>query len=816
MRTILPAFILTCLFVLAPATAQEPGPAAVLQSDAAAAEKAEAFRALALRGGPEDVPVLEPLLLDEAVSHMARLALEPMPHPEAGAALRRALEKASGALSVGIINSLANRGDEVAVPAMAARLSDADARVARAAAEGLGKIATSEAVEALQIAAVGADAGNPVTEALHDGLLRCADALAARGKQARAAAIYDTLLAADHAAHIRAAAFRGAALLREPAEALPVLVVTLNADDPVLFRAALSAAREIGGGEEVTGLLANALSALPPERRIPLMDVLAARGGEAAAPALMAEATADAAPSEVRVAALAALTRVGHEPVIEVARGLLWSEDAALAKAARDTLSYFPGEAGDAVLLALLESEEARERLLAIELTGKGGLHAPAGLLIQVARDGADEETRAAALDALRNHASLPEMPALLDMLTAARSPREMSAAESALAALATRQQRTPDGASSVADAFCAAFGHAKGEPQLAMLRLLGKAGGAKPLDAVRAAAAGDDDALKDAALRELCAWPSRDALPDVMELATGGTAAPAVKVLAMRGAVRLLRPGGLDNTALLEHYARLMEQAETPGETKLVLSGLGQVSDARALDPVLRHFGDEAVRAEAVQAAIAIAKALGGSAREDETFFNGESLAGWRGNPDYWRFEDGAITGHSAVQVPKSEFLWSEVPAGDFYLVAEVKLVPDTANSGIQFRSEIIDEHGKARGYQADIGRDVWGRLYHEQGRGKVDWTDRAEAAVKPEEWNRYEVLAIGPAIWTAINGTLGIACLDLDGERSGLFGLQLHAGPPQTVRYRFEKLVHDPEAEIAGLGPEQLIPELAIPEPK
>jgi len=73
--------------------------------------------------------------------------------------------------------------------------------------------------------------------------------------------------------------------------------------------------------------------------------------------------------------------------------------------------------------------------------------------------------------------------------------------------------------------------------------------------------------------------------------------------------------------------------------------------------------------------------------------------------------------------------------------------------------------------------------------------------------------VLAIGPAIWTAINGTLGIACLDLDGERSGLFGLQLHAGPPQTVRYRFEKLVHDPKAEIAGLGPEQLIPELAMP---
>lgn len=77
---------------------------------------------------------------------------------------------------------------------------------------------------------------------------------------------------------------------------------------------------------------------------------------------------------------------------------------------------------------------------------------------------------------------------------------------------------------------------------------------------------------------------------------------------------------------------------------------------------------------------------------------------------------------------------------------------------------------------------------------------------------------LPVGPAIWTAINGKLGAAYLDLskDGERSGLIALQIHAGAPQTVRYRIEKLVHNPKVELAGLAAEQLIAELRVPEAK
>ena len=95
------------------------------------------------------------------------------------------------------------------------------------------------------------------------------------------------------------------------------------------------------------------------------------------------------------------------------------------------------------------------------------------------------------------------------------------------------------------------------------------------------------------------------------------------------------------------------------------------------------------------------------------------------------------------------------------------------------------------------------------------LDWNGRAEEAVKPGEWNRFEILAVGPAIWTAINGKLGVACLDLAAkdERTGKFAFQMHAGAPQTHRYRNIKLIHNPKIELGELKADALIPELTIP---
>lgn len=872
--------------VTTPASAQDP--VAVLKSDAPLIEKAAAFRALARVGGIEAIPTLESYLLDEKVSHMARLALQPMPYPEAGTALRNALPKSSGALKVGIVKSLAVRKDVLAVPALSALLNDADAVVAQTAARALGSIATEEAINALGTAVAKPELEARTLRAISDALLDVAEDL----DKGQAIALYDRLLSLGNAPReVRAAALRGAILARGGQEGPPLLANVLRGEDQSLFDAALRTAREMGDAPEVTAVLAAELPALNDERKLGVIQLLGQRGGDAAGPAVLAQA--ERGSPSVRIAALAALTRMGHGPALPLMAQLALDENEEIAQAARDALSYFPGQEGDDLLLAMLKEDSADKRVMAVELINKGGLPNPVDRLMAVATNDAAESVRVAALKALENHAGLPQLSGLLERLLSAKTPDELAAAESAMQALCVRQKGTPVGAveiksavygalpegptadvtakvaeivaggsltiaatngsfgdpspglrkqlrvtytengstasrtvdegqtlvlttawvpAEIVDTLCAALNTSQGDTTHALLRILGATGSKTALDAVRAAASGDDAGLKETAIRALCTWPTPDALPTVMALVTDSQD-DTLKTLAVRGAIRLIPESDLAAPERCAHYATLLEHSGSPDEAKRILGGLGHMNDLAALSLALTQIANDAVRAEAIQSATAIAANLNAPAREDSAFFNGTDLSGWDGDTKYWSVKDGEIVGGSREQIGKNEFLWSAVEVGDFYLALDVKLEPNTANAGIQIRSTKIDASGQAQGYQADIGETYWGRLYHEHGRDKLDWRDNAENAVKPGEWNRYEILAIGPAIWIAINGALGAACVEPDGEKRGSIALQVHSGAPQSVHYRIKKLIHNPKLEIAGQEIEKLLGELRVP---
>ncbi|MCI0535986.1 MAG: DUF1080 domain-containing protein [Verrucomicrobiales bacterium] len=165
-------------------------------------------------------------------------------------------------------------------------------------------------------------------------------------------------------------------------------------------------------------------------------------------------------------------------------------------------------------------------------------------------------------------------------------------------------------------------------------------------------------------------------------------------------------------------------------------------------------------------------------------SFFNGKDLTGWEGGANLWKVENGEIVGQTKEGLKRNEFLASQMVFGDFRLTCKVRLTPNTENSGIQFRSELLP-NGEVRGYQADIGAGWWGKLYEEQGRGTL-WDKSGEAYVKLNDWNAYEIRAIGSKIRTSINGH---PCVDLDdpkGTAAGVIALQLHAGGPMEVRFK------------------------------
>ena len=91
---------------------------------------------------------------------------------------------------------------------------------------------------------------------------------------------------------------------------------------------------------------------------------------------------------------------------------------------------------------------------------------------------------------------------------------------------------------------------------------------------------------------------------------------------------------------------------------------------------------------------------------------FDGKTLDGWDGNPEFWSVKDGAITGVTTPEKPtkgNTFLIWRKGEVSDFELRVEFKI--NGGNSGIQYRSaELPDNKWVIRGYQADFdGAGGW-----------------------------------------------------------------------------------------------------------
>ncbi|MCA9262604.1 MAG: DUF1080 domain-containing protein, partial [Planctomycetales bacterium] len=205
-------------------------------------------------------------------------------------------------------------------------------------------------------------------------------------------------------------------------------------------------------------------------------------------------------------------------------------------------------------------------------------------------------------------------------------------------------------------------------------------------------------------------------------------------------------------------------------------------------------------------------------SAQADNTgfqrIFDGQSLHNWQADPQYWRVENGAITGI----IPPGETLdhntwavWTGGKLEDFELRLKFRLGGKPgANSGIQFRCQVRDVN-HVSGYQADLDLGpVWlGRIYDEHGRallverGSRVLIDQAgdrrvetfgipgnyAALFRENEWNDYRIIACRSHVSVIINGTLFSELIDDQVDQQDLAGqlaLQLHSGPETRIEFR------------------------------
>lgn len=179
---------------------------AILEGPAPTPAKEYACGKLALLGEVGKVSALAGLLTVPELAHAALHTLRSLPGPATLQALRESLGRVTGTRLAGVLEALGALNAPDAIPPLSQHLEHADPVVADAAAAGLARMDHPAAARALT-RFLERRAG-PVTVAQADAALESAARLRARGETAVARALLNALLAAQPAAHFRAAALR--------------------------------------------------------------------------------------------------------------------------------------------------------------------------------------------------------------------------------------------------------------------------------------------------------------------------------------------------------------------------------------------------------------------------------------------------------------------------------------------------------------------------------------------------------------------------------------------------------------------------------
>jgi HEAT repeat protein len=568
---------------------------AVLQDAGASAfDKAKACQRLAIVGGNDAIAALVAQLADEQLNVYARSALEAIDDPAVDQALRDAAKELSGRQLAGVLLSIGNRRDAKALPLLKEQLGSEDAAIASAAAAALCEIGTAEAGAVLKEAL----AKRSDAEWLDEAALECAERLGASDKKA-ATDLYAGLIDSGSPKHIKLAAMLGKFRLQDDGKT-EWLVEQLQHEDRDYFNLGLAAARE-DPGAEATKALVKLLPSLVPERRALLLRALGDRSDALPVATVLAEAKSDS--PDVQVAAVAVLAKskeaAAAAELVNLALG-----DGEAAKIAAERLSGLESKAVDAAISKRL-GQSGQNQPTVIALVGKRRMASLKPQLIELLASD-DPATRQVVLVALGQVAELDDLDLLLDRSFSGAPEAEKNAAQEAVRSAAMRMSDREACASRLADRLSGS----SPEEQAFLLTRLREVGGNNALKTVVALSVSDEPELKDAATRELGAWPTADASEALLKLAKEDSDSK-YRVRALRGYLRIARQLQLADEERIRYFKAAMELAERDQEKQLALDVLARVPTVQSLELATSHLSDAAVRDAAADAALAVANKL-------------------------------------------------------------------------------------------------------------------------------------------------------------------------------------------------------------
>ncbi|MCJ7777911.1 MAG: HEAT repeat domain-containing protein [Sedimentisphaerales bacterium] len=513
--------------------------------------------------------------------------------------MRNVLDKTSGKVKVGIINSLGERGDEAAVVPLSRLLSNTDKEIAQAAAAALGKIAGPTA--AMELGNALRQASDDWHVVLANAYLMCADKFVTSGNKNAATAIYKELYTPAEPTPIRSAALAGM-VAATPEEAVKLLVDVLKGDEPAMQAVAISLVKQIPG-TEATQAVAAELPKLSVAAQVQLLSALADRGDPTALPVVVT--ATKAADEAIQIAALKALASLGDASTV-----ILLAQTAALTegterKTARESLYRLSSSMVDKTIVEHISQADPKVKVELIRSIGERNIREALQTLLKTVND-PDGSVRLESIKVLKDIAEPSQLPALVNILINTKSEAELKEAEKTVVSVAHKSVGENAATAAVLDVIDSVEDI---DIRCALLRILGGIEDSKALGVLRAALEDDNAEVQTTATRVLSEWPNAAPADDLLKVAQTSKNETR-RVLALRGYVRLI---GLDSNRLaketIKMYRQAMKLAANADEKKMVLSALANIKGIESLKMAAAHLDNEALQQEAGAAVVKIAE---------------------------------------------------------------------------------------------------------------------------------------------------------------------------------------------------------------
>ncbi len=374
---------------------------------------------------------------------------------------------------------------------------------------------------------------------------------------------------------------------------LSTLFTIIKEDDKKLRVATLNLARKYTESSQIAEWVAFAKNQ-SPEVQAEIIDMLGQAKATTALPFIEESLVHDSV--QVQLAAINALSQIDKN-VAQKLIGLLQKSlektqlsAIQLALSSQPTSQIWPNAAGKFGQLP------PASKILLIDILGQRGVQ-DAKALIKEALKSTEPTVRIASLKALEKLAGADDLSELTRfLLTRDKSTEKRTATE----AVAASYSQTKDKKMAFQQ-LSTIYNSANENEKTTLLNVFKRIGDNQSLALIETEL--NDKALKPAAIQALTDWPNEAALASLFRLAKSQEDL-TTRVLAIRGALRIIQENPMDKLRKRWLYQDLMEICTRQEEKGMVLAAIGELKSLDALKYVAPYFQNDSLGLEALLAA--------------------------------------------------------------------------------------------------------------------------------------------------------------------------------------------------------------------